>query len=33
MDHEPTDAELEAIAAGWGDRVMLDAELDPEGEA
>ncbi len=30
-DHEPTDAELEAISAGWGGRVMLDAERDAEG--
>ncbi len=31
-NHEPTDAELEAIAAGWGGRVMLDAGRDPGGE-
>ena len=29
-DHEPTDAELEAIAAGRGGREMPDAEPDAE---
>lgn len=32
LHHDPTDAELEAIAAGWGERAMLDAERDAEGE-
>ena len=31
LDYEPTDAELEAIAAGWGEHVMRDAELDADG--
>jgi hypothetical protein len=31
-NHEPTDAALEAIAAGRGGRVMLDAGRDAEGE-
>lgn len=30
LGHQPTDAELEAIAAGWGDRLTRDAEGEDE---